>query len=344
MKGAGQDGGQFVHGGPDAAGVPTHDFSSNGNACGPWPVVLQALRAVDARHYPDPAYTRLQAQLADWHGVAPGRIVLAASASEFIQRISVAVALQAGGRTGRVCWPAHAYGDYARAAQAAGLQAWPEAAQADLFWACEPSSPLGQAEVGLAERVARLGAQQTLVLDLAYEPLRLEAGGTLDAAALDRVWRLFTPNKALGLTGLRAAYAIAPQTSAPGLLSRVQQLAPSWPVGSHGVCLLQHWATPAAQAWLTACRASLRRWKQQQSAALRELGWTVWPSEANFFLARAAPDGPPGWQGDRLAQGLRAHGIKLRDGASFGLPGHWRLAVQTPPAQQALLAALAQLA
>jgi len=38
--------------------------------------------------------------------------------------------------------------------------------------------------------------------------------------------------------------------------------------------------------------------------------------------------------------GLRRHGIKLRDCASFGLPGRVRLAVAPPPVQDALLAAL----
>jgi histidinol-phosphate aminotransferase len=33
---------------------------------------------------------------------------------------------------------------------------------------------------------------------------------------------------------------------------------------------------------------------------------------------------------------LRAHGIKLRDTASFGLPGHVRLGVLPPASQQAL--------
>ena len=33
---------------------------------------------------------------------------------------------------------------------------------------------------------------------------------------------------------------------------------------------------------------------------------------------------------------LRERGIKLRDCTSFGLPGHLRLSVQTPAAQDAL--------
>ncbi|MBP7538051.1 MAG: aminotransferase, partial [Ottowia sp.] len=75
-----------THGGPDALGVPVHDLSTNANACGPYAPAVQALRVADARHYPDPAYTALTVQLAAWHGVAPARIVLAASGSEFIQR------------------------------------------------------------------------------------------------------------------------------------------------------------------------------------------------------------------------------------------------------------------
>ena len=141
-----------LHGGPDAMGVPRHDLSSNGNPCGAWPAALQALQHADARHYPDPAYTALRRQLGAWHGVATDRIVLAASASEFIQRISLAVALTAGPEAA-VWQPAHAYGDYARAAQAAGLPMTEAPERASLLWACEPSSPLGQADAGLPQRV-----------------------------------------------------------------------------------------------------------------------------------------------------------------------------------------------
>ena len=46
----------------------------------------------------------------------------------------------------------------------------------------------------------------------------------------------------------------------------------------------------------------------------------------------------------RYEQALRAQGVKLRDCASFGLPGHVRLGVLAPPAQQALAAAWRQCA
>jgi len=336
-----------VHGGPDAQGVPAHDLSTNVNACGPYPPALRALHEADACHYPDPAYTRLAAQLAAWHGVSSERIVPAASGSEFIQRISVATALHAGAGALRWWQPAHAYGDYARAAQAASAGSsvrTDDPAEARLLWACDPSSPRGAPQEHLAETVAALRPDQTLVLDQAYEPLRLAGALALDAAALERVWRLVTPNKALGLAGVRAAYAIAPRTVDAALLARVQRLAPSWPLGAHGVALLQTWATPPARDWLADCRATLRAWKARQVEWLRRADWCVEPGDANFFVA-APPDGAGAGARPDLQQRLaawRARGFKLRDCASFGLPGRVRMAVVAPAVQDALLQTLAR--
>ena len=39
-----------VHGGPDALGVPLHDFSTNSNACGPCPAAWQQVQLADATH------------------------------------------------------------------------------------------------------------------------------------------------------------------------------------------------------------------------------------------------------------------------------------------------------
>ena len=98
----------LCHGGPDAQGAAPHDFSTNSNACGPCPLALTAVQQADATRYPDPAYTALRAQLAAFHGLAPARIVLAGSASEFIHRIT-ALAARRGARA--VAVPAHGYGD-----------------------------------------------------------------------------------------------------------------------------------------------------------------------------------------------------------------------------------------
>lgn len=327
-----------LHGGPDALGVPLYDFSTNANACGPCPEALAAVRAADYPHYPDPAYTELRAQLAAWHAVVPARIVIAASASEFIHRMS-AHAARSGLR--RVQLPAHGYGDYARAAQLWGLQAQEQTQDAPgpaLHWACEPSSPLGGADAALVRWAAPAGGGRWCVLDCAYAPLRLRPPARAERVCFDPVWQLYTPNKALGLTGLRAAYAIAP-VGAQDDAQALSALAPSWPLGAGGVALLSAWTQAPVQAWLARSLPLLRTWKAQQLALCRALGWRpLAGSQANYFTARV----PQPHLAARLEQ-LRAQGIKLRDCASFGLPGHVRLGVLAPPAQQALARAWGQL-
>lgn len=354
----------WMHGGPDALGAPQHDFSTNSNACGPCPQALAAVQAADVTHYPDPAYTALRQSLAEFHGVAPERVLLAGSASDFIFRITAWAAGQ-GART--VHLPAHPYSDYARAAQAWGLRcetvlpgdedaAGPtESNPMTLAWACEPSSPLGQPHIGwpgwLRDGVAAaIQGPGVLVLDRAYAPLRLSGASSLTDAQLDQVWQLYSPNKALGLTGVRAAYVIAPcqdviRASGQKVpdVSALLQMAPSWPVGAHGVAMLQAWVAPEVQAWLRDSLQTLRDWKSRQIDMLGELGWACLPSEANFFCARPAPlqglnadDAAAQWAAE-LAR-LRQVGIKLRDTTSFGLPGHSRLGVLPPTAQEALRA------
>lgn len=328
-----------IHGGPDAQGAPAHDFSTNSNACGPCPEVLREVQRADATRYPDPAYTALRKALGSFHGVAAHRILIAGSASEFIHRVTASVARNGGG-TAHL--PAHSYGDYAQAAQAWGLPVVRSMSStgkqpfARLQWACEPSSPLGLSDPALDQWRAQnngphheVGIDTLRVIDCAYVPLRLD-GGHPDMP--HTAWQLWTPNKALGLTGIRAAYAIAPTHTPEEHINALQALAPSWPVGAHGVAMLNAWVQPSVQQWLQASRVTLRGWKAEQQALCQALGWHEVPgSLANYFVARINVDDVP----STLVR-LRHHGIKLRDCASFGLPGHVRLGVLAPASQQAL--------
>ncbi len=312
-----------VHGGTDLHGAPAHDFSTNANSAGPCPDALEAVRQADASRYPEPGYQVLREQLAQLHGVDSARIVVGASASELIFRIT-AWACREGARTAWV--PPHAYGDYRAAAGAWRLQPRTLPQQADLCWCCEPSNPLGQCEPQLEQ--ADL-ARATWAMDRAYEPLRL-GGSPRPKVLLDKVWQLRSPNKSLGLTGVRAAYAIAPQ-HAEAQARELEELSHSWPLGAHGLALLQAWCTPGVQQWLRESLLRLRAWKQQQIDMCRALGWQVAASDANFFCARPSVDDL-----GAVIAGLREAGIKLRDCASFGLPGWVRLGVLPPPSQTAL--------
>jgi histidinol-phosphate aminotransferase len=321
-----------IHGGTDALGVPAHDFSTNRNACGPCPGAIDALQAAHAQQYPDPAYGALRQRLGDFHGVAAARVVLAGSASEFIHRIS-AHAARRGLR--QALLPAHSYGDYAQAAQVWGLECVRKlsADMPALRWACEPSSPLGQCDPALAQWQLSGGAGGDLrVLDCAYQPLRLD---DRHSEVASDVWQVWTPNKVLGMTGVRAAYALAPE-GAQDHVAALQALAPSWVVGAHGVALLQAWTTPAVQQWIACSRLQLAQWKAAQIDLCAALGWHVQPgSLANYFVAHWSQAEHAGMAA-RLAWLRSEHGIKLRDAASFGLSGAVRLGVLRPASQQAL--------
>lgn len=316
-----------LHGGPDAQGAPAWDFSTNANACGPAPGLLAAVQGADPRHYPDPQSTALRRALASLHGVDPERIVIAASASEFIMRLSTAMALRLPGA--RAAWPRPGYGDYARAALATGLLPGP-AAQARLLWHTQPGSPRGDAAPVPAHR-----EDAVVVVDCAYAPLQLSGAAP---SLPPHAWQLHSPNKALGLTGVRGAYAVAPDTPAAGpWLQALLALAPSWPLGAQGVAMLQAWASPQAQAWVRQSLDTLRAWKEAQWQRCEQLGWRCEPSCSPFFVARWRD--PADVPVAAVLGRLRSRGVKLRDTRSMGLPGAVRLSVQAPVAQQALVQA-----
>jgi histidinol-phosphate aminotransferase len=317
-----------IHGGTDALGAVRWDFSSNANACGPCPAALQAVQRADAAHYPDPTYTRLRAALADLHGTDPARVLLVASASEGIQRIT-GWRWRAGDR--RFWVPPHAYGDYAHAASAWGLERVDGPGAAQLAWLCDPGSPLGQGEAPDAVRALLDHTPRTVVLDRAYAPLRLKGDSALSTAQLDRVWQLWSPNKALGLTGVRAAYAIAP-LGAHRDVAALDALSASWPIGAHGEAMLMAWTSSAVQDWVAASRHTLADWAGALRATLAAHGWTSAPSDTAYGCAR--PPQPLD------AAALRERGIRLRDATSFGLTGWWRLSAQPPEALAVLDAAL----
>lgn len=371
------------HGGPDARGPVRWDFSSNANACGPCPMALHAVQHADPQLYPDPSYTRLRTTLAAFHGVSSGRVLLAASASECIQRIT-AWRWRAGDR--QVWTPKHAYGDYTHAAQAWGLQAvtltdlltpskssehkertheTPETQisvprhQGQLRWLCDPGSPLGQSESAptlaavlahlpstAADQssltlpsantsgLARSGPATTWVVDRAYAPLRLQGQSALSPSQLDQVWQLWSPNKALGLTGVRAAYAIAPVGREADVTS-LEALAASWPIGAHGEAMLRAWTLPDTQNWVAQSRHTLAQWLAALRQTLQAHGWTCAPTDTHYLCANpAAP---------LDANALRQHGIQCRDATSFGLPGWWRMSAQSPEALAALDSALKEI-
>ncbi|MBS0641213.1 MAG: histidinol-phosphate aminotransferase family protein [Proteobacteria bacterium] len=314
-----------THGGPDGGPEPAWDFSTNANPLGPCPAVLNAVRSADLTRYPDPAFTRLRAGLGARHHVAADRIVVGAGASELILRLVRA-------SRGPVLLLGPTFGEYARCAQAEGypvitaqtqsefLARQPEAA---LGFVCWPNNPTGACWA--ADFLNAASRRGRLVIDLAYAPMGPE-GIEPDAAG---AIRLYAPNKSFGLTGLRAGYAVLTQPW-PDL----EWLAPAWVLGAAEVAFLQAVATSEAETWLASTRPVIATWRRDLAQALRDLGLAVQESPVSFLLAEV---------GDAAATAarLRLAGLRVRDAASFGLPGWIRLRAAPPEWRLRLIAALA---
>ncbi len=316
-----------IHGGPDGGPEPLHDFSTNVNALGPNPVILEYLRRADPSRYPDPLYRRLHRLLAESHGVPETHVAVGTGTSELIHRL-----VRWNFLRGPILLLQPTFSEYARAARALDLPLWetesPEEflrllPRSSLAFLCVPNNPTGEVYPFLEEAATRAGG--ALVLDLAYYPL-LETPFPLPQNA----WRLYSPNKAHGLTGVRAGYLVAPLDLTP-----FRNLAPSWPVSVYGEALLEGHLDPEAQAWLDRAKAELHRLRRLLAQRLRELGFEVRESPTNFLLVRVG-------QATEVARRLREKGIRVRDATSFGLPEWLRLSAQREEAIQALVSVLSQ--
>ncbi|GEM84771.1 aspartate aminotransferase [Meiothermus hypogaeus NBRC 106114] len=320
-----------VHGGTDSGPLPRYDFSTNANGLGPDPQALEAIRQADPSHYPDPLYAEIHTALAQHHGVAPEQVAVGGGASELIHRLTRLRYLR-----GPMLILPPTFSEYARAAQPAELPLLKAQSkddflrllpQATLAFLCVPNNPTGEIYDFLEEAAETAHRRQAhLVLDLAYYPL-CESPPALPRTA----WWLYSPNKAHGLTGVRAGYLLAPHD-----LTHFRHMAPSWVLGVHGEAFLRAILQPASQAWLAQSRQKLWLLRRQLAQGLRELGLEVRQSTANFLMVRVG-------QATQVAQRLREQGIRVRDCTSFGLPEWLRLSAQVPEAQEALLHALAPL-
>lgn len=314
-----------VHGGTDAGPPVTWDFSTNANCLGPSPPATSAVLAADPGPYPDPTYRRTREALAALHHTHPDRVAVGAGASELVLRLVRAV-------PGPVATLSSTFAEYARCARienrrllvADTLSELAEVARdAGLVFVCSPNTPDGRgARWEELRAVAQATPRAVKVLDLAYLPL---AQGELPTP--DGWVHLHAPNKAHGMTDIRAAYLLAPE----GLSSQLADIAPAWVVSTPGVAFLEAITSPEARSWVEGTLPELHRLRDLLARRLRERRLEVEVGAANFLMVRGIAG---------LAPVLRSAGIKVRECASFGLPGWVRLSAQPEPGVDALIEVL----
>jgi histidinol-phosphate aminotransferase len=291
--------------------------------------VLAAVRSADVTRYPDPLYTELREKLAAYHQTTPDRIVVGAGASELILRVIRRM-------EGAVLQLAPTFSEYARGARlerrrlisartpAAFTRA--QRKHPGIGFVCWPNNPTG--ELWPLDFVAAAAAAGPLVVDLAYVPLcGREQTAAIEAATVG-AYRLYSPNKAFGLTGVRGAYLVTPGVDRP-----LASLAPSWVIGRDAVAFLEAACESRALDWLAQGLPALKRWRARMALSLQQLGISVRESPATFLLAKVG-------DGARIARHLRDQDVRVRNCSSFGLPQWIRLSAQPPSAQKVLLTAL----
>ncbi|MEM9513903.1 MAG: aminotransferase class I/II-fold pyridoxal phosphate-dependent enzyme [Actinomycetota bacterium] len=177
-------------------------------------------------------------------------------------------------------------------------------------WRSNPSNPLG--ELAPAAAVAR-------VWDEAFWPL---ATGTWTRG--DGSWRIGSLTKLWACPGARIGYAIAPDTATA---QRLRDRRPRWSVNAVALMLIEA-LLPVTDlpTWSSAIAAQRQRLVQ----VLAERGLAVRNTAANWVLVEAFD----------LRAKLIEHDVLVRDCASFGMHGTYRIAVPDDGGLQRLVAAL----
>jgi len=259
------------------------------------PDVAAVVRAVadDVGRYPDPEAATVA--LAEVLAVEPDRLVVTNGGSEAI----ALVAEELG--TGDVVEPEFSlYRRHLRTVR-------PGAGR----WRSNPANPLGT--LAAPEEAAA-------VWDEAFWPL---ATGTWTRGD-DASWRLGSLTKVWACPGLRLGYVIAPDAAAAAAIVQRQ---PEWSVNALALASVEPLLTDAdLPGWARGVRAM----RGHLGASLRELGFDVGDTDANWVLVR---DDRP------LRDELARHGVLVRDCASFGLTGTFRVALPRPDQLNAVVAA-----
>ncbi|WP_340673376.1 threonine-phosphate decarboxylase CobD [Brevibacillus agri] len=211
--------------------------------------------------------------------------------------------------------------------------------QADLVFVGSPNNPTGilyepQEMLQMAEWTVQ--TDTWLVVDEAFLDFVEESRQFTLASRLERFPRVIllrSMTKMYAIPGLRLGYAIAQ----PDAIAKMRAKQVSWSVNALALlagelCLQEHEYERRTRSLVARERAGLVEFIRG------ELGWKVWPGEANFLLLRS-PEGLPAAQ---LQERLGKKGVLIRSCAMYpGLTAHdVRIAVRGPEDNARLIAAL----
>lgn len=334
-------------------------LASNENPLGTPPLAQEAIRrcAAGAFRYPQSGNPRLAAALAELHGVGAGRIAIGNGSDEILDMLIRMTAVP--GQDNIVCF-LPCFNIYPIQSHICGVEIRRQPLNDDfsfdfdalldkvtdrtrLVFITTPDNPSGYCPprtdvLGLAGRLAAKAPRALLVIDEAYMDFAggdasgegrfslLASGELPDNAAVCRTF-----SKSYGLAGLRVGYAVLPEALAQYYWRA--RLPFSVNVLAEEAALAALRDTAFREATLSLVRAE----RQRLSQRLRGLGFSVWPSHANFLLCRPG-DGAP--DAASCCEALLRRGCIIRPLDSYRLPEYLRVSIGTERENTAFLAAL----
>lgn len=323
-------------------------LASNESPLGPSPKAQAAVRAAVAglHRYPDGASFELRQALAARLEVGTDQLVFGAGADEILELL--AKTFLGPGSEAVFAWPSFAMYPIV----VTGMGATPVSVplsddlvhdlpalaaaigeRTKLVFVCNPNNPTGTSVGAEAfdRFVAELPSDVVLVVDEAYVEFARRPDFPDSLAWVRRrpatiVLRTFS--KIYGLAGLRLGYGIT-GTELAGYLERARH-----PFNVNRLAEVAALAALEDREHAEASRRVNEEGVAYLTAQLTELGIDVWPTDANFLLARA---------GEGTHDALLREGVIVRPLDSFGMPDHIRISVGLPEENERLVKTLRRL-
>jgi histidinol-phosphate aminotransferase len=318
-------------------------LNTNENPYPPSPRVVAALKKAAGgalRLYPEPMGRDVRTLAASVYGLAPENILVGNGSDELLSIIVRAFA----GVGDRVLYPEPTYTLYdTLVAIQEGVKvtlpytsdfSLPEAffaEKAALTFVCNPNSPSGTLlPLSDIERLARSSAGAVVVDEAYIDFSDVSATAIPLLKEFHNLIVLRTFSKSFSLAGMRIGLALASEEMITGLL-KIKD--------SYNVNRLSQVAAAAALgdlAWMERSVGRIQKSRKKLVAGLKKLGFVVYPSQANFVLARRAGQNLRG-----LYEELKRRKILVRYFAQPGLEDCLRITVGAPAEMRALLDQLA---
>ena len=323
-------------------------LNTNENPYPPSPKALEAIRAAvgdGLRLYPDPECAELRDAIAEYHGL-PSDMVFAGNGSDEI----LAFCFQAFFDPDRtILFPDITYSFYPVYAAYFGLTFREVPLDGDFGMpvaelcrggsggvvVANPNAPTGRAiELHALRAILESNRDCVVLVDEAYVDFGAQSAAGL-VPEYDNLVVVHTLSKSRSLAGLRVGYALGQ----PNLTAALRCVRDS--INSYTVDQLAQAGGAAAmrdRAYFEATAAKVQATRERTAARLRELGFTVYPSAANFIFISH-----PDRAARALLAGLREKGVLVRWFDRPRIDNYLRVSIGTDEEMDAFCAAVQEL-